>query len=295
MKNEKRLIENFIRWGTERPAIRAMILTSTRTIPGGRIDLFSDFDIILAVKDVRPFYDDRGWLGDFGPVLVVYRDPIRKNFELESFAYITQYEDGLKIDFTLYPIEMLVRLADEPALSEDLDVGYRVLVDKDDLTVDLQAPSYQAYIPQPPTLEKYLTTIEEFFHEATYVAKHLWRDDLLPAKYSFDIMKRDYLLEMLVWRMEIDHNWSVKPGALGKGLKKQLPPERWAELESTYVGPGLDENWAALFRTIAFFRKIASEVGEQLGLAFPDELDRRATNYLEKVRRLDREATTFPS
>jgi hypothetical protein len=28
--------------------------------------------------------------------------------------------------------------------------------------------------------------VEEFFHEATYVAKHLRRDDLLPAKYNLD-------------------------------------------------------------------------------------------------------------
>ena len=31
-------------WGKAREAVRAMILTSTRTIPGGQLDLFSDYD-----------------------------------------------------------------------------------------------------------------------------------------------------------------------------------------------------------------------------------------------------------
>lgn len=296
MESEIDVIEKIIRWGTDRSAVRAMILTSTRTVPGGRLDVFSDFDVILAVENVRPFYESRTWLGDFGPVLVIYRDPIRKRHGLESFAYITQYEDGLKIDFTLWPVETLGRIAVDPQLPDELDVGYRVLLDKDGLTENLQPPSYQAYIPQPPNLEEYLTNIEVFFHEATYVAKHLWRDDLLPAKYSFDnVMKQGYLHEMLVWQMEINHEWAVKPGALGKGLKKYLPAERWQELAGTYVGPGLEENWAALFRTVVLFRKIAREVGEQLGFVYPNEVHRRTMNYLEKVRWLDQNATTFPS
>jgi hypothetical protein len=38
---------------------------------------------------------------------------------------------------------------------------------------------------------------------------------------------------MLKWRMELDHNWSVRLGVHGREVKKRLPPELWAELEST--------------------------------------------------------------
>jgi aminoglycoside 6-adenylyltransferase len=228
--------------------------------------------------------------------LVVYRDPYQTRYGQESFAYITQYEDGLKIDFSLWPLEMVTQVAAQAALPEDLDVGYQVLLDKDGLTTALLPPSYRAHIPSPPQLEEYLTNIEVFFHEATYVAKHLWRDDLLPAKFCFDTMlKGEKLLEMLIWELELHHGWSLKPGALGKGLKKQLLPERWAALERTYVGSGLEENWSALFQAIELFREAGREVGQALGFAYPEELDRRAMNYLEKVARLPREAETFPS
>ena len=53
-------------------------------------------------------------------------------------------------------------------------------------------------------------------------------------------MKHLFLRQMLDWHMECEHNWSVAPGALGKGLKKWLRPELWEELESTYTGA---EEW----------------------------------------------------
>ena len=103
------MLERLVRWASERDPVRAMLLTSTRSNPDAPTDLFSDYDVILAVTDVRPFFEDRSWLGDFGPVLVVYRDPIRQREGGESFAYITQYENGLKIDFTVSSVGVLKR------------------------------------------------------------------------------------------------------------------------------------------------------------------------------------------
>jgi aminoglycoside 6-adenylyltransferase len=89
---------------------------------------------------------------------------------------------------------------------------------------------------------------------------------------------------MLEWRVEIDHNWSVPVGALGKGLKKQLPPEIWNQLENTYVGADVDDNWEALFRTMTLFRQVAIEVGEALGYIYPIDLDRRIRDYIQEMR-----------
>jgi aminoglycoside 6-adenylyltransferase len=112
-------------------------------------------------------------LEDFGPVLVVYQDPLRSQYGSEKFAYITQYEDGLKVDFTIWPVEILHRIAVAPSLPDDLDIGYIVLLDKDDLTKDLIPATFQAFLPSPPDSKAYQRVIEEFFHETTYVAKLL--------------------------------------------------------------------------------------------------------------------------
>jgi aminoglycoside 6-adenylyltransferase len=293
--NDDRVIRRLMHWAEKQEPIRAMLLTSTRVNPDARVDLFSDYDVVLVVTDIHPFFEDRAWLEDFGRVLVVYRDPIKLEYGIERFAYITQYEDGLKIDFTLWPVEMLPHIVAAPQLPDYLDVGYTVLMDKDDLTAGLQPPTYSAHIPSPPTRAEYEGRIEAHFHEATYVAKHLWREDLMAAKYNLDhAMKMNSLRPMLEWRMEIDRGWSVKPGAYGKGLKRHLTPETWQELKSTYAGAGEQENWDALFRTIALFRRVAIEVGQHLGYGYPHELDRRVIDYLVKVQNLDRRATSFP-
>jgi aminoglycoside 6-adenylyltransferase len=85
----------------------------------------------------------------------------------------------------------------------------------------------------------------------------------------------------------------VKPGAEGKGLKKGLPSVLWAELESTYVGAGTEENWEALFETIDLFRKVATEVGDHLGYKYPHELHQRVEAYLKRVSQLDPQAKSF--
>jgi aminoglycoside 6-adenylyltransferase len=246
---------------------------------------------VLVVTDIHPFFKDRAWLQDFGTVLVVYWDPIHPapEYGVEQVSNVIQYEDGLKIDFTLWPVDLLRRIAAAPALPAELDAGYMVLVDKDHLTDGMRAPTYTAYIPTRPTNDAFQTAVEDFFSDAPYVAKCLWRDELLPAKWCLDYdMKHVYLRRVLEWRVELDHAWSMPTDAMGKGLKKHLPPNIWSELERAYAGAGMAENWEALFWTMALFRQVAIEVADRLGYAYPHDLDRRVTVYVQQIQCLDR-------
>ena len=136
------LIQKIIQWAQDRDDVRAVLLTSTRAILGEAINKFSDYDVILLVRDIYVYYEDEYWLQDFGDVLVIYRDPIRLDFGLERFAYITQYENGLKIDFTIWPVEIIPRIVEMGDLPDYLDVGYVVLLDKDHLTGGLKPPTF---------------------------------------------------------------------------------------------------------------------------------------------------------
>jgi aminoglycoside 6-adenylyltransferase len=283
-----------VQWGQERPDVRAMLLTSSRAIPNAPVDVFSDYDVIVVAEDIHPFLEDRSWLASFGKVLTLYRDPLHRELGHERFRCITQYEDGQKIDFTVWAVDLLRVVARQRRLPDELDVGYLVLLDKDRLTRELPPATGRAHIPTCPTAEQYRDLIEEFFHEATYVAKQLWRRELLPAKYSLDhVMKHELLRRMLEWRVEIDHKWSVKAGDLGRGLQTRLAPDTWIELERTYVGPEIAQNWEALFGTLALFRRLAAEVGHDLGYVYPRDLDERVVAYLGRVQTLDPRAKEF--
>jgi len=293
-QREKQVLEQLINWAEQQPLVRAMLLTSSRAIPQAPSDVFSDYDVILALREIHPFHADRAWLEAFGRVLVLYRDPLLRDRGLEHSAYVTQYENGLKIDFSLWPIELLRHIVADPKLPEELDAGYQVLLDKDHLTQGLQPPTYRAYIPVPPTETDYQDTLESFFLDATYVAKFLWRDDLMAAKHLLDeLMKQEHLRPMLEWLVELKHHWSVKPGPYGRRLKRWLRPDLWAELEGTYTGAGLEANWEALFRAIALMRRVATEVGKRMGYVYPQALEQRVVAYLQKVKNLEQDAERF--
>jgi aminoglycoside 6-adenylyltransferase len=267
-----------------------MLMTSTRAVPNAPVDELSDYDVVLVVKDIQPFYEDRSWLNDFGEVLVVYWDPIYSDPEtgVNKFGNVTQYFNGLKIDFTLYPIPWLQGIVQAPVLPAELDAGYHILLDKDGLTRGLKPPSYSAYIPKVPTNGLYQKWIQDFFSDAPYAAKCLRRGELLPLKWCLDYdMKHVYLRQMLEWKIGLDSNWSIPVGSLGKGLKKQLPSELWAQTEKCYAGAGAAENWEALFRTMELFRQVAMEVGKGLGYTYPLDLDKRVTAYVQKMRGKD--------
>lgn len=277
--------EFLIEWGTARPEVRAMLLTGSLASTAPYIDALSDIDVILALSDREPFYRDRGWLSDFGPVLAAFQDPILPGVGLESWGYIVQYESGLKIDFSLWTVEMMRRLAAAPELPVEFDAGYRVLLDKDGLMDGIKPPTYQGYIPKPPTPTEYHEKIENFFLDACYVAKFLWRDDLIAAKEVLDhFMKQENLIPMLEWRSEIDHGWSVKPGPIGRRLKQWINADLWTALEQTYTGLNPDENWQALDRTINLMRRVAVEVGQHLGYAYPHEMDTRTVAYIHRIK-----------
>jgi aminoglycoside 6-adenylyltransferase len=286
---EAEVIERLVAWGEAQPSVRAIILTSSRARPDGAVDVLSDYDVILAVTDAEEFAQQRAWEAGYGDPMVRWGDQ-SEVFGLATYFRGIVYQDGAKIDYTIWPDTLLEQLAQQPALPDMLDVGYRVLLDKDARTSGWGAPTYRAHIPAKPTETEYRDLVEEFWWSSTYVAKSLWRDELVVAKFVLDQdLRLGPLRVVLEWRIEIDHDWGVKPGVFGRGLRQLLPAGTWSELESTYVGPRSEENWAALCRTTALFRRVAREVGEALGHDYPQEIDDQVTAYLEEVRKLPSE------
>src|SRR4030042_2288308 len=111
MSEEQDVINKLVKWAKRKADIRALLLTSSRTNPQSVIDEFTDYDVIVVVKEIKQYLDDEAWLGEFGKILVLYRDPVEIRYGYERFIRVTQYEDGLKIDFTLWPVDLLKHVA----------------------------------------------------------------------------------------------------------------------------------------------------------------------------------------
>jgi aminoglycoside 6-adenylyltransferase len=243
---EADVLERLSAWAKTQPSIRAMILTSSRARPDGPVDRLSDYDVILAVADAEGFSREAAWVSDYGQPMVRWGDQ-GQLYGLTTYFHGVVYEDGVKIDYSVWPEALLDRVSAQAALPDRLDVGYRVLLDKDGRTSRWQSAAHKAHIPAKPREEEYRALVEEFWWGTTYVAKGLWRGELVFAKFVLDShIKLGALRRLLEWRVEIDHDWSLKPGRSGRGLERSLPSDIWLELASTYVGLDLEDNWAAL-------------------------------------------------
>lgn len=96
-------------------------------------------------------------------------------------------------------------------------------------------------------------------------------------------MKHVYLRPMLGWWVDCAEGWSQPVGALGKGLRSRLPSDLWRDLEASYAGGGMEENAEALFRTVALYQRVATDVADQLGYVYPVALDQRVTAFARRV------------
>jgi len=83
-------------------------------------------------------------------------------------------------------------------------------------------------------------------------------------------------------------------GLRNSALKAHTEPKLWTRLEATYVGAHLEENWEALFQTMALYRDVATEVAGRLGLEYLQETDQRMVEHLRRMRRLEPTATVLP-
>ncbi|MCO5217128.1 MAG: aminoglycoside 6-adenylyltransferase, partial [Thermomicrobiales bacterium] len=219
------IIKELVTWGEAQSDVRAVLLTSTRAT-GGTIDRFSDYDVVLLCTDVAARrYDDR-WLQDFGEVVISYWDDLYTDEDSghKISGNVVYYPGTKKIDFTLWPLEMVDWLREQPALPAELDAGYEVLLDKESQTTGWPVSTGIGYRRSLPTSAEYLKLVNDFFIGVPYVVTALIRGELLSAKWVLDYdMRYIYLVPMLEWYAVVLHGDQVMIGNIGKKLRGLLP------------------------------------------------------------------------
>jgi aminoglycoside 6-adenylyltransferase len=286
MRSEQEMLELIVNTARDDDRIRAVIMNGSRANPNAPRDFFQDFDIVYLVTEVASFRDDPDWIKRFGKIMILQmpeamQDPPPSNDG--GFSYLMQFADGNRIDLGLFPLARLNEL-EEDSLS-------RLLLDKDGILKPFAPPSDRDYLPRPPTAKAFEDCCNEFWWVCPYVAKGLWREEIVYAKCMFDQVVREQLMRMLTWYVGMQTQFSRNPGKLGKYFKQYLEPELWDMLQKTYADAGYDNTWQALFAMCALFRRIATRVAEHFGFDYPHGDDERVSAHLEHVRWLPKNAT----
>ena len=181
MRSEQEMYELILNTARNDDRIRAVILNGSRANPNIPGDIFQDFDIVYIVTDIASFKRDPHWIKRFGELMILQMpddmlDPPPSDDD--SFAYLMQFTDGNRIDLTLYPIAKLDELKKD-SLS-------RLLLDKDGILEPFVPLNGNDYLPKPPTPKEYADCCNEFWWVSIYVAKGLWREEIIYAKYMLD-------------------------------------------------------------------------------------------------------------
>ena len=280
MRTERDVLSQLRAWAEADDRVRAAVLTSSRADPERRTDFLSDYDIELYVSDMAAFREGDAWLESFGSVVIRWPLRPRSTFDAHWLTRLVLFDDGIRIDF-----QITGQLNVAP---DAYDSGYRVLVDKDGLTRGLQEPTFTEHRVERPSAEAYETLVHEFWWDATYVPKHLWRDELpFAAQMLAHPLRDEHLRSMIEWSIGMQHDWSVDTGLGGRWLKRYLDDRTWSEYTSTFAVGEVEAHWEAFFNMIRLFRRLAVSVGQRLGYPYPHRVDRDLSDSFARIRGTD--------
>lgn len=288
MRSEEEMLHLILETARSDERIRAVILNGSRVNPQAPRDLFQDFDVVYLVTEVAPYRNNQVWIRRFGELMILQMPEDMQDPPPDGdghFTYLMQFIDGNRIDLSLYPLERLAEV-----LSDSLSV---VLLDKDGLVATLPPPDESTYLPQPPTAKAFADCCNEFWWVSPYVAKGLWRRQIVYAKHALDVVVRDQLMKMLTWYIGVRTGFSVNPGKDGKYFERYLEPELWEMLLATYTDDSYEHTWEALFTMGELFRRVARQVAEAFGFSYPYEDDARVSAHLRRVRELPADAQEY--
>ncbi len=279
MRSETQMYELLLGFAQNDERIRLVTLEGSRTNIHIPRDDFQDYDITFFVTDMKSFTQDDAWLDVFGKRLILQKPEDMELFpaEEEGFSYLMLFEDDVKIDLTLLPLETI-----DDYLTWDKLV--QVLLDKDARIACPPVPTDEDYHLQRPTARMFDDCCNEFWNTTTYVVKGLCRHEILFAIDHLNEIVRKELLRMLSWRVGTEYGFTFSVGKNYKFIQQYLSPEIWKRLLKTYRMDSYPQMWNALEECLALFRETSKTVASYFAYPYPD-YDEKISAYAARHKK----------
>jgi aminoglycoside 6-adenylyltransferase len=253
-------------WAAERPDVRALLLVGSQARAGTPADRWSDLDLVFLLDDPAPYIEDASWVEGFGrPSVTFLEATLDGHWERRVL-----YESGEDVDFVLFPAAVLERLEESENAAALLRRGYRVLLDRIDLTERLETMVLRPAVEAPPTQHDLTELASDFWYHALWTAKKLRRGEVFTALGCLDAYMKARLVTLMAW-----HARAVDPSVdtwhEGRFLERWADPGALAALERAYAHYDVRDVARGLWETIDLFQGLEEETAPKLGLAV--ELD----------------------
>lgn len=296
MRTEQEMFDLILGVARQDERIRAVILNGSRANPNAPRDPFQDFDIVYVVNETASFRAQPHWIDCFGARMIRQLPDEMDSRQAEEtgvrgpdldkhYAYLMQFADGNRIDLTLFAAHRLTEMNGD---SQSI-----LLLDKDGIIDPFPPADDRDYLPKPPTANQFADCCNEFWWVSVYVAKGLWRREIL---YALDVREsyvRPQLMKMITWFVGIETNFAVSPGKSGKYLERLLPPADWQALLRTWSDADYERAWEAQEAMSDLFHAKALAVADHFGFDYAHGDDQRVRAHLRHVRALPADTKTI--
>lgn len=271
------LIAKLMDFAKECDEIIAVIMIGSQSRKEAPADDYSDLDIIAVVNTPSYFLTDDTWIacmGDFGISFV--EDTITGDKERRIL-----FRNGLDVDFVFITYSTARTALKSSEGKMILQKGYRVLIDKADLTNCLPVVSIPTYLF--PTSDEFNNHINDFWYHTVWTVKKLLRGEIWAAKFCVD----SYMKYKLLWMMELQSR--AKNGLdydtwfNGRFVDTWASAEALGGLKSTFAHYNYNDIKLALFRTIDLYHEIALDAAKRINYVYPIDVENCAKECIERL------------
>lgn len=248
--------------------VNAVAMSGSRTNPNGPKDEFQDYDVVYIVEDLDGLIADLAWLERFGKRMIeqhVLLDHRR--------LYLMLFEDGNRIDLTLFPKEHIREWVDSEA-------DFTVLDDPQGLFAPY-APTPKRYWTAPASATDFDKSCNEFWWVSAYVVKGIHRDHLIYATDHLYGICQQELLKVLAWRVAADKG-TIDIGKNYKYLFNYLPAEKEKEFSNLLDFSSLDKITQSLYATMELFHQEAQILAQKMGFDYDKEVAEKMIKYAKE-------------
>ena len=254
------------------------MLNGSRANPNAKKDIFMDYDIIYMVDNTKTFIENKNWISYFGEILIMQEPDNQKLFSIEipneyKYTYLMQFTDGNRIDLTFAIIDFVKKVC-------KADSQTVILMDKENLLSKIPHPSDKSYFIKKPTENEFIACCNEFWWISTYLAKGLWRKNLI---YSLGVYYQNIHIEfmnLLRWYIGIKNNFKISSGKYDKYFEKLLPSEIYNKFLNTYPSANDINIWKAFKIMCELFDDIAIKISNNLNFNYNNEESKNVMNYI---------------
>ena len=295
-------LARLVAWANERTDIRAVMVVGSRGRRDPPADEWSDLDVLIMATHPGRYLATPEWLHEIDRVWLVCKEstPIG-----QQEVFLVTFEGGSKVDiivvssrtfalaarvlrmvrrfpaaFHIIPRPIREQLT---ALSDVLNSGVRVVVDKDDIAPYLEAGGLLPVPPQPPTEAEFLETVHHFLNEQVWIGLKLGRGELFLAKTVGESRLMALLRRMLEWHAQANGGLGAAPGQYGRFLEAWADPRAVEQLRAIFPRYHIHEIWRARFASLELFRWLAEETASRLGYTYPHETERRVMAWVRSL------------